>query len=204
MQLLRTRNIFTVNALRKLFGIEIEARLNFRAQRGHALVTGGDSASELAGKLCLRHLGSARRPRLDQIHHSLGLCQIQAAVEKGAARELARFSQACAGCQDHPQDLPWRHISAMPLQLNHILAGKTGRRTKEQDQGIVNEFPGPGIGNPSIEEGSGLPSLPRATRHYAGGHLPRVSPRNPHHRHARRAGSRGYGGDRIAFLQAHG
>ena len=80
------------------------------------------------------------RAGIDQIRNRFGLRQIELVVEKGALREFARMGQSRAKLQ-HSRDYSLHdHRSAVPVQLEHVLARVGMRRRKEQREACVDRL----------------------------------------------------------------
>ena len=100
----------------------------------------------LHGKAALRFgLG------VDQIGQRLGLDQIELAVEKGAAREFARFGMADAiKAGDRLQHLAGDGAAAMDMEFGDVLAGKAVRTREKQHQAVVDQR---SVGRPELAQG---------------------------------------------------
>lgn len=94
-----------------------------------------------------RRHGAARggfRGGVDEVGHGLGLSQVEALVEKGAAGELAGFgrtqSEVVARLQAARQDAAQHGGAAMSLQLQYVFAGIGVRSTEVDGEPFVDHL----------------------------------------------------------------
>ena len=152
---------------------EVEARLEQGQHLQHLLAPtlGGMSqlAAELAHGLAPLRLGLG----IDEVGEALDLGEVHAAVEKGAAGELAGLRRAAIldGAERAQHRGPGRQ-PAMDMELGLILAGKALRPRHPQDEGLIERLAarrirqgphdGPaGIGHASrhpLEDSAALPT----------------------------------------------
>jgi hypothetical protein len=94
------------------------------------------------GKLALqrthRRTGSAGRRGVDQIGNGFGLCQIELAIEEGAAAEFAGFGQPRTEIEAARQEHLHDNRSAVALQFEDIFAGKGIGIGKVEQQATIN------------------------------------------------------------------
>ena len=126
-----------------LFG-EIQRGLDQHAQVDDAVGQVVDAGREFARQ---RGHGAARgghRGRVDQVGHGLGLGQVHAVVEEGAAGELAGLGQAqalvAAGGQAAVEHAAQHGGTAVALQLQHVLAGIGMRGAEVQRDAFVEQL----------------------------------------------------------------
>ena len=100
-----------------------------------------DAAGELAGKLLVGGAQGQFRARMDQVGHGLGLGEVDAPVEKGAAGEFARLGQPRAARQHRIQHQLRRQNAAVAGDFDHVLAGEGARRAHDRQQDLVHALP---------------------------------------------------------------
>jgi len=106
---------------------KIQRRLDQRAGLCQLLGQLRQRRRELAGQAAAGAPSGRLRACVDQVGDGFRLRQVDTVVQEGAQREFARFGQAgpeCstglqAACLQHPQ----HQRPAVPLQLEHVLAG---------------------------------------------------------------------------------
>jgi len=180
---------------------EVQRRLDQRAQLEQRLDQGVDAPRELAGQRAVgrpcRRLGAG----VDQVGDCLGLGEVEAVVEEGAAGEFARRGHAqadrAACLQAARQQHLQHHRPAVALQFEHRLAGVGVRRRKQQRDALVDRPP------LRVEEGceSGVPGRQpcRAlSAEQALDHRRQVGAGNTHHADAGATRCGGNGGNRVA------
>ena len=74
----------------------------------------------------------------DEGHHRLGLAEVDAAVEEGAAGEFAGLGKPCAALQALFQHPLAGVAAAVELQLGHVLAGVAAGRAHENGHALVD------------------------------------------------------------------
>src|ERR1700722_15746679 len=111
-----------------LFGkvdLGFEPRLGLQQPLAPILIDLRRRARSLAQRLAALRRGFGR----DQVGHAFGLGQIELAVQKGAAGELARLGQAQTRHLAQGIEQRRRHRApAMEVELGHVLAGVARRR----------------------------------------------------------------------------
>ena len=93
-------------------------------------------AAELPHCLAALRLGLGR----GEIGDRLGLQQIELAVEKGAAGEFAGLGEPQPEPGEHLHDRGEHGAAAVQMEFRHILAGRTPRRRKPQDQPLIERL----------------------------------------------------------------
>ena len=97
-----------------------------------------DALGEFAGELLVGGAQGQFRARMDQVGHRFGLGQVDAAVQKGAPGEFARFGQARAAFEHGVQHQFCRQDAAMAGDFHHVLARERARRAHDGDQHLVH------------------------------------------------------------------
>ncbi len=84
---------------------------------------------------------SSCRARVDEVGDCLGLRQVEAIIQKGAARELPRLGDACAdrvpGLETAREQHAQHDRPTVAMQFQHGLAGVGARSGKQQDKSGV-------------------------------------------------------------------
>ncbi len=85
------------------------------------------------------HRGARRRRRagVDQVGDRLGLRHVDLAVQEGTFSEFPWLGLPAAQLQQAPHQKVGDHCAAMPVQLEHVLAGERGRCGKVQRQSLI-------------------------------------------------------------------
>ena len=146
------------------------------------------SAVELRERLTLHGRGA----RIDQIGDRFGLHQIQAAVQHGAARELARCRQSRAGGHAGGQHERRHHVASVRADLHDVVARVRARRRKPGDQRIVEGRP-IRMGQSHAGRAAGL----QVGRAKGARDLDRARPGQPNHGNRPASSGRGKGDDRV-------
>ncbi len=120
-----------------LFG-EVERGLDQRAQLDQPLHQPVHRDRELAGQRARRRARRLLGAGVDQVGHRLGLRQVELVVQERPLRELAGLGQPqperLPGLEHPAQQQLQHHRPAVPLQLEHVLAGvRMGRRKVDRD-----------------------------------------------------------------------
>jgi len=97
-----------------------------------------DLLGELPGQRAHRRACSRRSGGLDQVGDTLGLGEIELAVEKGATGEFTRLGQAGAELKAALEQHLHDHGSTVALQLEHVFAGEGGRRSEIKKDALVD------------------------------------------------------------------
>ena len=134
----------------------------------------------------------------DQIHHALGLSEVELAVEKCALGEFAGCGHHRAAFEKAAEHFTRHEDAAVPGELDAGFAGETSRRTKDREQAIIDRH---AIGADDLampREAVGLRRGFSIAGHV--GDLKRCGPGNTDHRNCARARRRRDGGDGAAWM----
>jgi hypothetical protein len=127
------RGVIAMQGIQLLLG-KIELRLGERAQLDQLRAQRVDGSGEVPAQRAQRAARRLAARGVDEVGHAFRLRQIEAAFEKGAARELAGLRQAGAGIDAGREQRLHDDRAAVTLQLEHFLAGvRMGRREIEGD-----------------------------------------------------------------------
>ena len=115
-------------------------RLDVR-QRVHQIVAKPvDALGKFAGELLVGGGEREFRARMDQIRHGLGLREINASVQKGAAREFAGLGQPRAVFEQRVEHQLRGQNTAVTGNLHRVLARERARRAQHGEQHFVNHL----------------------------------------------------------------
>ena len=115
-------------------------RLDVREREHEVVAKLIDALRKFAGKL---FVGGGEREfgaRVDQIRDGLGLREVNATVEKRAARELARFGQTRAVGEQRVEHEFCRQQSAVAGNFDRVFARECARRAQDGEQHFINDF----------------------------------------------------------------
>ncbi len=117
---------------------KIDVGLDVREELEDALLQRRDAPAERAGELLVRGAQREIGLRGDEVHHGLGLREVELAVEERALRELAGLRQPRAGLQQEIEQAPRDQQAAMSGKLDHVLARVARRRGEMREQNLVD------------------------------------------------------------------
>ena len=117
---------------------EIRARLDQRHQLQQLRRRLAHKARHAALQLPHRRARRRLRVRADQLHHRLRAAQVDPPVQKRPLRELARRRRLRAQLQHPPQRPRRRNLTAVTLDLRHVLPRVRPRRRHPHRQRLVN------------------------------------------------------------------
>ena len=120
---------------------EIEGGFDQHAQINQRIDNAVNLFRESARKRAQRRARGGGGGRLDEISNALGLGQIELAIEKGAARELARLGQAGAQLQTALEQHLHDDRAAMALQLEHVFTSEGRGGGKVERDALVERHP---------------------------------------------------------------
>ena len=121
---------------------KVECRLGERSQLDQRLDLGADRARELPRQAARRSPGRGRRRRVDQVGHTLGLREVELAVEERAQRELARLGEPRPELDAAGEQEPQHRRPPVAVQFDDVLAGVGLRRRKVECEPLVDDRPG--------------------------------------------------------------
>jgi len=124
---------------------KIDRRFEMSENPGQAITPAVVEAAKLAVQLTTRLTPLCFGLGLDEIGDRLGLQQIELAVVKRAAGELAGFGEAQTESAEHAHDRGKYGAAAMQMKLGDILTGSAVRSREPQHQPIVELLSGGGI-----------------------------------------------------------
>ena len=141
-----------------------------------------ESAVELAQGLATLRLGLGG----GEIGDRLGLGQVELAVQKRAAGELARLGEPQPEAGQHLDNSGEHGAAAMQMKFGDILAGSAIRRREPQHQPVVERFAGRRVGEPASTGISRRRNFPGEHRHRPRG----IGSGQPDHRDSGPSGCR--------------
>ena len=100
-----------------------------------------DRAGKFPRERTRRPSGRRSGGGVDQIGHGLRLCQVDLAGKKGALGKLAGTGEPRAQPEAALEQKLQHHRPAVPVQLQHVFAGKRMRRREEERQPLVDHRP---------------------------------------------------------------
>ena len=95
-----------------------------------------------AGQAARRGARRGRRRGVDQVRDAFGLREVELAVEERALRELAGSREARAQLRAAREKKPQHRGTAVPVQLEHVLAGIGSRRREVDREPLVDRLAG--------------------------------------------------------------
>ena len=129
---------------------KVDRRLDVAAQFYQRRFQTRNLGRELAAERIERRARSSRRTGADQVGHRLGLRQIELVVQERALRELSRPRRARAELEAALNQQRHHHRPAVPVQLQHVLAGEGTRRREVKRESRIDRRAG------AIEESAQL------------------------------------------------
>ena len=132
---------------------EIHRRLEARRQIEQLPIERADGPRERALELIERHARLQRRDGVDEVRHRFRLHEIEAAVQEGAKRELARLGKPRAGGDGRAHDLAQQRQAAVGADLDDILGG-VGMRSREVGGDDFVDARDSGLAEPALRPAS--------------------------------------------------
>ena len=117
---------------------EIHRRLEVRGQIEQFPIERADGPGECPIELIEGHAGLKGSDGVDEIRDGLCLHEVQAPVQEGAQRELARFGEPRAGAYGGAHDAPHQRQAAVGADLDDVLGGVGMRRGEIRDDDFVD------------------------------------------------------------------
>ena len=106
---------------------KINVRFGVRECLHHFIAQFVDALGKFAGQLLLRRRRGQFRAGVNQVGNGLGLGQVDASIEKGAAGEFARFGHPRAMLQHSVKHQLGRQQAAVAGYFDHVFAGERAR-----------------------------------------------------------------------------
>ena len=117
---------------------KINVRFDVREGLHQLIAQGLNALAELAGELFVGGCQSEIGAGMNHVTHGLGLCEINAAIDKRAPRKFPRQGTARAGGQHGLQHRLTGHHAAMAGNLHGIFSRKCPWRTHHSKQHFIH------------------------------------------------------------------
>ena len=127
----------------KLVFLKIKGVLHLGGAGESLVVKGRERLTKATFQVGAGGFLGARRPGGDEVGNCFRLREVEASIQEGALRELARLGRASTKLQETLQHGLRDSLPAMHAQLNHVLAGITMRGAVEEENGVIQRFPAP-------------------------------------------------------------
>ena len=121
---------------------KIERGLDVHPELDQRVDERADLVRKRAGQAAGRGARRRRRRGVDQIRHTLGLREVELAVEERALRELSRPREARAQFDAAREQQAQHRGPAVAVQLEHVLARVRPRCRKVEGEALVERFAG--------------------------------------------------------------
>ncbi|OPY11423.1 MAG: hypothetical protein A4E67_00204 [Syntrophaceae bacterium PtaB.Bin038] len=167
--------------------------VDLRLEQGQDVQDGGaqlsDPARQVAPEMRKGEIEPPLRAGRDHFLDGLGLGEIEAAVEKGPARELPRFGGPGPGTQNGQEDRLEDERTSVAVDFEGVFAGEGAGGPHERREDLVQDAARGGTENLAVDEPVGAEGLRRFARPEEGARDPLGSrPAGPHDPDAARAG----------------